>query len=133
MSDLRAEFLGILQKWGHDIYLQRRADGNYSEDEPRYNNKVEQHTVRRMLPSSTLLTGVAQEQLEGLVNTAEMVYYFRHTANPREGDRIYENIEMYPNHIEIWDVDYSVPMRFQGGRIEYWVVGATRSNKGYHT
>jgi hypothetical protein len=74
------------------------------------------------------LSSLANESLEGITHGAGMVYYFQWNCNPREGDRIYENLELYPDDLNIWTIDWAEPKRGKGGRIEFWTVGATRES-----
>lgn len=108
----------ILKEWGHNVILQRRVDDEFV-------NTLERHTVRHMYPANRGLPQVAEEEPEGIVHNADMIYYFRYDANPAEGDRIYEED---PNGKTTWLIDYSLPMRGRGGQIVYWVAGVTREN-----
>ena len=124
MANLRKSFDGMMRRYGHNILLQRRENA-YTADTATYKNQLERHTVRSMVPSRRL-PNVAMEMPEGITHDSEAVYYFRWDANPREGDRIYENIEIYPNGIETFLIDKAIPMRARGGRIEYWACGASQ-------
>lgn len=124
MANLRKSFDGMMRRYGHNILLQRRTNA-YTADNATYKNELERHTVRTMIPSRRL-SNIAEEMPEGIAHDSEAVYYFRWDANPCEGDRIYENIEMYPNQIETFLIDKAIPMRGRGGRIEYWSVGASQ-------
>ncbi len=55
-----------------------------------------------------------------------MIYYFQDTANIKSGDRIYED---YLSGQQIFLVDFSAPVRGKGGKVVYWVAGATRESK----
>lgn len=126
MTDLRKTVEGILRKWGHNILLQR-VNTIHDGEEPDYTTQLERHTVRHMYPANRGLPGIAQEQIEGVAYDAEMIYYFMWDVNPASGDRIYEELERYPNTLNVWLIDFALPMRGRGGRIEYWVCGASRS------
>lgn len=67
-----------------------------------------------------------QENIQGLTANAEVVYYFQDIANIKSGDRIYED---YPSGQEIFLVDFAAPIRGRGGKISYWIAGATRENR----
>jgi hypothetical protein len=121
--NVKQVFKGILRKWGNDILLQRRTNTSNSINK-EYSNKLERHTVRSRYPGSPV--GVAQEQIEGVLHNADMIYYFKHDANPMEGDRIYENYERNNNDVRVFIVSYAIPMRGRGGSIDFWTVGATR-------
>lgn len=127
--DLRKEVNSIMRKWGYDILLQRRVKnsnrGIYSlRENSGFSDKLEKHTVRSRYPSRGVgnLTRAIDEQMEGKIADADMVYYFSWDANPDTGDRIYEK---NPNGYQTYVIDWSLPMRFHRGRIEYWIVGVT--------
>lgn len=132
MANLEDTRDAILQQWGHDVFLQRRTP-----DGRDWQNQLERHTVRHMYPSTRGLPTVMQERPEGLVHTVDMIYYFRHDAKPREGDRIYEMDDRFdgrgkcePNLDGIgqttWLIDYALPMRGRNGSIVYYTCGVTR-------
>lgn len=125
MSDIRLSFESTLRKYGHNILLQRRIS-EYTDDDPTFKNELERHTVRHMHPGSKALAGIAQEMDEGITHTSEMVYWFKFDVNPAPGDRIYENIELYPNSLSIFTIDKSIPMRGRGGQIAFWACGVTQ-------
>jgi len=125
MADLRKKFQTILRKYGHDVYLQRRISP-YESENVEYADSLEKHTTRHMYASNKGLPATAQENIEGITHDSELIYYFKHDAIPREGDRIYENLSGYPDNLVTWLIDFVVPMRFKTGRIEYWAVGASR-------
>lgn len=110
----------ILGKWGHDVYLQRRL---WDDEDNKFLNKLEIHTVRHMYPSNRALPRTLEEKVEGLTNTVELLYFFRYNANPGEGDRIYDHD---PNSKTTWLIDWALPMRGRGGQIVYWTTGVTR-------
>lgn len=124
-TDLRRVVEGILRKWGHNILLQR-VNTIHDGDEPDYVYNLERHTTRHMYPGGRGLPGIAKEEIEGVAYDAEMIYYFMWDVNPASGDRIYEELERYPDLQNVWKIDFALPMRGAGGRIEYWVVGASR-------
>lgn len=125
MTNLRRVFDRVMVKYGHDVYLQRRTSP-FDSETITFDAKLERHTVRYTNPAAKRSAQVAQEQLEGVAHESEMIYYFRHDANPKEGDRIYENIEQYPNSLATYIIDSVTPLRLDRGRIEYWMVGASR-------
>ena len=67
-----------------------------------------------------------QENAQGLTVSSEVIYYFQDNASVKSGDRIYED---YPNGQEVFSVDFSAPIRGRGGKIVYWIAGATRESK----
>lgn len=139
MADLRAVVKGIMQQYGHDVYLLRRGpdvdNGPYPG--PTYANKLERHTVRNMLPgSSTGLGHVLQEADAGLRTDVDLVFWFLWDVNPKEGDIIYEELPqskkggdgklISSTYGSSWVIDYAYPFRGIGGRVEYWGCGATK-------
>lgn len=129
MVGFRQSFDGIMRHWGHDIFLQRKnPSGNGFQD------RLEKHTVRHMYPANRGLPQIVDEEMEGLVYNADMIYWFRTDASPREGDRIYERDNRYEGHANraarsgqtTWLIDFALPMRGRGGRVEFWTVGVTR-------
>ena len=130
-KELRLVFDDILKEWGHDILLQRVLNPFEANQSPRYTDEngdtvLERHTVRHTYPGSRALGSVAQEELEGVLYKFEYVYYFRHSVNPISGDRIYENLERYPNDLNTFIIDAVIPMRGKGGMVVYWIAGVTR-------
>lgn len=123
----------ILKNWGHDILLQRRTPSG--RDWEPY---LERHTVRHMYPATRGLPTVMQERAEGMVHTVDMIYYFRHDAFPREGDRIYELDGRYDGRDRCsldeingygqttWLIDYALSMRGRNGSIVFYTCGVTR-------
>ena len=126
MPDLRRRMERILRDYGHNIYLQRRL----TDETARYENRYERHTVRNMIPSSVGLARAAQEVMEGRIVDVDVVYYFQWDAKPLEGDRIHEGMASSdPRGHLVFDIDYSYPHRGNGGRIEYWACGATKTSE----
>lgn len=125
MANLRKSFDATLRRYGHNILLQRRVSA-YTAEGPEYTRQLERHTTRHMHPSSRLLANIAQEMPEGIAHDSEMVYWFKWNVNPGSGDRIYENIDIYPDNMEIFIIDKVVPMRGRGGRIEFWACGVSQ-------
>lgn len=125
MSSFRSEFDQILIKWGHNIYLQRVRD-RFSGENFVYENTFERHTVRHISASS--LQNAQKENVEGIVFDSSMIYYMRYDSHPMPGDRIYENIEYYPNNTVTYLIESAVPMRGENGQISYWSVGATKES-----
>jgi len=126
MPDLRRRMERILRDYGHNIYLQRRTGDSSVTGEASYANGFERHTVRNMIPSSVGMARAAQEAMEGRIVDVDVVYYFQWDANPLEGDRIHE---VDPRGHLVFDIDYSYPHRGNGGRIEYWACGATKTSE----
>lgn len=131
MADLRRSMDGILRKYGHVVYLQRRLPDSITSSKVRYSSKFEKHTVRNMHPSSTGLASEAEEEAEGLIRNSDRVFWFRWTADPREGDRIWQDDPRmrFKEVPEIYKIDMAHPLRGVGGRIEYWVCGCTRDDQ----
>jgi len=127
MTDVRASFLAIQQRYGHNIYLQRRENEYTSiSTDAEYSKTLETYTVRHMHPGSSVLPGISKEVMEGIIHDSEMIYFFQHDANPSSGDRIYENIELYPSSLSTFLIDKSIPMRAYRGRIEFWACGVSQ-------
>jgi hypothetical protein len=70
-----------------------------------------------------------QERPQGLAVSSEVIYYFEHDANPKSGDRIYEDL---PNGEEVFLIDFAAPARGRGGKISFWTAGATRETNTQH-
>ena len=121
--DLRRTMVGILKKYGHNIFLQRRINTDNSSIK-EFGEVLERHTVRSRFPGS--LAAVQNEGIEGVLHNADMIYYFKWDANPNEGDRIYEHYERNSIDVRVFTVGYALPMRGRGGRIDFWTVGAKR-------
>ena len=120
MIDSVATFRNTLKQWGHDILLQRRLNDNML-----YSSRMERITVRSYNAQLTGQTNSLAENIEGLNVNSEMIYYFDSLANPKSGDRIYEE---YPTGLQIFLIDQSTPIKGRLGKIVYWVVGATRES-----
>lgn len=124
MIDARERFDWVLQNWGNDILLQRRdRDGNFT-------NTFERHTVRISVSTSmTLFRGLVWQQ-EGERIDEGWTFYFRHDADPRPADRIYEHerrhdeVEMGPQ--TVYTITDSYPVKGRQGRIAYYAVRAQR-------
>ena len=125
MVNIRQSFDKILRQWGHNILLQRRIS-TPDDIEPRYANTLEKHTVRHRYPANRSLGSVLEYEQQGQLHAVDMIYYFRHDASPREGDRIYEDDPRFEEGPTLWLVDYSLPLRGRNGVIDYWTVGVTR-------
>lgn len=128
ISSMRDEFDRVLKFYGHDILLQKRIQDT-DLDSAEFDNILERHTVRHMLPATRALPATRQEKKEGVLSTSERIYYFRYSADPFEGDRIYEydisTVRTEDKRIT-FIIDQALPMRGEGGTIVYWMVGATR-------
>jgi hypothetical protein len=121
MIDIERVFKKTLRQWGHNILLQRRLDDNM-----KYSSKVEKITTRRSSPRLRSAATTLQEQVEGLVEESDMLYYFESSVNPKSGDRIYED---YPkDNRNVYLVDQAIPVYGKYGKIAYWVVGASQEN-----
>lgn len=124
--ELRTEFDKVLKKWGHNVLLQR-VEQPYVNTPPSFSDsKLEMHTVRHMYPNSQSLTFAQNENIEGVTYDVDVVYYFRHDVKPTAGDRIYDNIERFPNSYILFTVDWAAPMKGKHGEIVFWTVGCTK-------
>lgn len=124
MANMRSEFESILRQYGHDIFLQRRTQN--TSGLPTYSDTLERHTVRFSVTATRTIPKTQAEQMEGITNTSERIYYFKNDANPYEGDRIYESDLRNEENKTVWVIDQAIPMRGLGGNIVYWYAGATR-------
>jgi hypothetical protein len=120
MIDLVKTFRATLKQWGHDILLQRRLN-----EDMLYSARMEKTTVRSYNAQLNNQTNALAENIEGLTINSEMIYFFDSLANPKSGDRIYEE---YPTGLQIFLIDQSTPIKGRLGKIVYWVVGATRES-----
>jgi len=118
MIDLVKTFRATLKQWGHDILLQRRLN-----DDMLYSARMEKTTVRSYNAQLNNQTNALAENIEGLTINSEMIYFFDSLANPKSGDRIYEE---YPTGVQIFLIDQCTPVKGRLGKTVYWVAGATR-------
>jgi hypothetical protein len=121
MIDIKRSFKKVLREWGHDVYIQRiLSNGNHS-------SKFERVTTRQVGQSGVSNSLSTTEAQDGLFTKYDAVYYFEDHINPKEGDRIYENFSLKVNkNYTMFTVDAVTAMRGRMGKIDYWVVGATR-------
>jgi len=123
MISLELTFNKILKQWGHNVLIQRKmVNGNYKET-------LEQVTTRSVLPGGLTNAKATLEELEGLTVSSNTTYYFQSSVNPGEGDRIYEMFPTAGNKYTMYVIDTSSPMRGKGGKIVYWITGATREKQ----
>jgi hypothetical protein len=118
MIDLVKTFRATLKQWGHDILLQRRLN-----EDMLYSARMEKTTVRSYNAQLNNQTNALAENIEGLTINSEMIYFFDSLANPKSGDRIYEE---YPTGVQIFLIDQCTPVKGRLGKTVYWVAGATR-------
>lgn len=118
MIDLVKTFRATLKQWGHDILLQRRLNNDML-----YSARMEKTTVRSYNAQLNNQTNALAENIEGLTINSEMIYFFDSLANPKSGDRIYEE---YPTGVQIFLIDQCTPVKGRLGKTVYWVAGATR-------
>jgi len=121
MINVKRTFRQILKQWGHDVHIQRiLSNGNYSD-------KLERITTRQLGQTGGLNANSVQELEAGLFTKYDAVYYFENTVNPKEGDRIYESISVKVNKSSTrFRVDTATAIRGRQGKVDYWIVGATR-------
>jgi len=125
MIDPKRTVRHLLRNWGHNILLQRLVDGKCMA----YSSRLQRYTVRAFWPGSVGFTNAMQERPQGLAVSSEVIYYFEHDANPKSGDRIYEDL---PNGEEVFLIDFAAPARGRGGKISFWTAGATRETNTRH-
>lgn len=123
MINVQRTFKNILRQWGHDVYIQRKLNnGNYSE-------KYELITVRAVPQSGIKNAKSLTEDDNGLYLQYDSVYYCEPDILPKEGDRLYED---YSSQINVAQsrflIEAVTPVRGRGGKVEYWVIGATRES-----
>lgn len=114
-------FRKILREWGHDVYLQRiLSNGNYSEN-------LEKITTRQVGQSGMINTDSMSQNEEGINVIYDAVYYFEANVNPKEGDRIYEDISS-KNHrnYSMYVIQAASLNRGRGGKNVFWSVGVKR-------
>lgn len=114
-------FRKILREWGHDIYLQRiLSNGNYSET-------LEKITTRQVGQSGMINTDSMRQDDEGINIIYDAVYYFEAKVNPKEGDRIYEDISS-KNHrnYSMYVIQAASLNRGRNGKNVFWSVGVKR-------
>lgn len=121
MIDIKRSFKKILREWGHNVYLQRiLSNGNHS-------SQFQMVTTRQVGQAGLVNINAAQEMPEGISTNYDAVYYFEDNVNPREGDRIYENFSLkVTKNFTMFRIDAVTAVRGRQGKINYWVVGATR-------
>lgn len=114
-------FRKILREWGHDIFLQRiLPNGNYSEN-------LEKVTTRQVGQSGMINTDSMRQDDEGINVIYDAVYYFEAKVNPKEGDRIYEDISS-KNHrnYSMYVIQAASLNRGRNGKNVFWSVGVKR-------
>ena len=121
MIDVKKTFKQILRQWGHDVFLQRiLANGNHADTFQRV-------TTRQLGQSGAINANSVSELEAGLFTKYDAVYYFEENVNPREGDRIYESYSTkITKDMTRFRIDTSTPIRGRLGKVNYWIVGATR-------
>lgn len=124
MVDERQQFDWILKHWGKDIILQRRGrDGEYT-------NTLELHTVRISVATSMTLFRGLTYKTEGETVDAGWTFYFRHDADPRVADRIYEHdrrlTDVDMGQQVLYDITDSYPVKGRTGEIAFYTVRAQR-------
>ena len=119
--DVKKTFKKILREWGHNVHIQRiLANGNHY-------NQFELVTTRQVGQSGAANSNSTQEYDEGLLTKYDAVYYFEDTVYPKEGDRIYENYSAKATkNYTMFKIDAITAVRGRHGKINYWIVGATR-------
>ncbi|GEM_PF-3185042 len=123
MISLKTTFDGILAKWGHNVMIQRLCDPKTME----YSSRLQRYTTRSIYPGSQAFANLLQEKPQGLTVSSEIIYYFQDSVNPKSGDRVYEDMPgTLPD--EIYNIDFAAPVKGKGGKIVYWVAGATRES-----
>lgn len=110
-----------LREWGHDVYLQRAlGNGNHSVN-------LERVTTRQVGQSGLANADAMGQFSEGVNIKYDVVYYFEAIVNPKEGDRIYENISSNSHRdYTIFVVQAASPVRGRHGKVVFWTVGASR-------
>jgi hypothetical protein len=122
---MRSEYEQVIKEYGHDVYLQR-SQVDPDTKEITYSNTLEKHTVRYSVGVHRNLPRSGEESMEGILNTTDRSYYFKHDVNPFEGDRVYDYLQRAENNQEVYLVQATVAMRGEDGQIAFWVAGVTR-------
>lgn len=125
MTSMRSDFEDILKTWGYNIFLQRRINP-YNEETARFERVLEKHTVRSAYPRKNSLQTTAEEAVEGITHNFDLMFYFKHDAEPHRGDRIYEEYQGMPSDTARYLIDEALPLRAEKGQIAFWTVGATQ-------
>lgn len=123
MINAKRMFSKILRDWGHDILYQRRLSDDFV-----YSDVLEKITTRNMVPRTAAMAKRLEEETEGYVVNAELIYYFEDWVKPKSGDRIYEEAESSLEDAVIYLVDSTHPVRGRQGQINYWIVGTTKES-----
>jgi len=121
MINVKKTFRQILKQWGHDVYIQRiLPNGNHSE-------RMERVTTRHVGQGGQINANSVQELPPGLFTKYDAIYYFESEINPKEGDRLYETVSVKADKSStLFRIDTATPIRGRLGKIDYWIVGATR-------
>ena len=133
----RKKFSDILENYGHAIYLQRICD--VSEPEGPYHKHPEdcsgcsgkgfyqvheKHITRKdVVTPQTGLPDTLPQTLVGLLMEESTYFYFKHTVNPKEGDRVFEWDDANSSW-SLFEIAKAVEQRIDGGGILYWIAPA---------
>jgi len=123
MIDAKRVFKKILSDWGHDIFYQRRLSDDFV-----YSDTLERITTRSMVAKTSTMATRLQEEMEGYVVNADIIYYFEDWVKPKSGDRIYEEGDGSLEDAMIYVIDSAHGVRGRQGKINYWIVGATKES-----
>lgn len=125
--NMKRDFESIIRKYGHDIYLQRVNNPQTGNETPDYADKLEKWTVYSMFPGGSMRAGrTTDEADEGHRTDVDMIFYFQAEANPTTGDRIYEEIDRFPDHQALYVIEFAIPMRGTNGALIFWECGSMR-------
>lgn len=123
MIDAKRVFRKILRDWGHDILYQRRLSDDFV-----YSDTLERITTRSMVAKTSAMATRLEEQVEGYVVNSDLIYYFEDWVEPKSGDRIYEEGDGSLDDAIVYLIDSSYGVRGRHGKINYWIVGATKES-----
>ena len=114
--DLKKEFLTILKKYGHNVYLVRRTNlvgsGPYNKVDGKYKEVLEKYTAyRRPLRAgaNAAADGFMRLNLEGLVTSYDMCFYFEPEASVSTADIILEDTPGEITPRQEFEVKKSIP------------------------
>jgi hypothetical protein len=146
--DLREQFEGFIEQYGQMVILQRLNmnihcqycwNEIYGEADPQcphclgrgYASQLERHVSRRMSSLNAHRQQLLTQSAPGPELIDELFWWFEWDVNPQLEDMVYEvtwidgSYRLVDKLVTAYRVNYAVPMRGAGGRIEFWRVAAS--------
>ena len=124
--NLKKEFEGILKKYGHNVYIQRRTIGKgigpYRKAEYKYHEQLEKWTCyRRPLRAGATASadGFMKLEDEGLITNYDMCFYFQPESQIKTSDRILEDTPEGITKRQMFLVKKSIPY-YLGAELIYF-------------